>query len=134
MSDRAAARDLIGKAWDETNLPQTQFAALLRDEADLYETAPEQARDPNRVVETGDLISERPDVLSHAAVLDLREPEGGAEFGVSAEEARAFAALLREGVHRHEDGDRIDTPTLERAESFAKSLDRVADMDGSVSR
>jgi len=50
--DRATVIDLLGEAWDETDIPQTQFAELLRDEADLYEEAPEQARDPNRVVGT----------------------------------------------------------------------------------
>ena len=42
--------DGIGELWDRTDLSQSQFAELLRDEADLYEEAPEQARDPNRVV------------------------------------------------------------------------------------
>lgn len=49
MSDDAVVLDLIGKAWDETSLPPSQFADLLRGEADLYETQPEQARQPSRV-------------------------------------------------------------------------------------
>lgn len=40
--------DLLGKAWDETNIPQSKFAELLRNEADLYENAPELASDPSR--------------------------------------------------------------------------------------
>lgn len=48
MGDREAVIDLIGKAWDETDIPQTQFAELLRQEGNLYEESPEMARNPNR--------------------------------------------------------------------------------------
>jgi hypothetical protein len=48
VSDEAAVIDLLGKAWDETDIPQSKFAEILRREADLYEEAPEVARNPAR--------------------------------------------------------------------------------------
>lgn len=50
MSDETVVTELIGKAWDETDLTQTHFAAILRNEADLYEEAPESASSPHRQI------------------------------------------------------------------------------------
>jgi hypothetical protein len=49
MSDRGAVIDSVGELWDNTDMSQSEFAELLRDEADLYEEAPEEARSPHRV-------------------------------------------------------------------------------------
>jgi len=51
MSDGATAIDFIAAAWARTDLTQTAFAELLREEADLYEEAPELACDTQRVIE-----------------------------------------------------------------------------------
>lgn len=50
MHDETTIINHIAQAWDQTNLPQTQFAQLLRDEADLYANAPGEARSPRRMV------------------------------------------------------------------------------------
>lgn len=50
MSDKGAIIEYVAEAWDRTDLSQSQFAALLRSEADTYENAPELASDPNRLV------------------------------------------------------------------------------------
>lgn len=39
---------LIGQAWQGSEMAQSHFAQLLRDEADLYEEAPELAADRDR--------------------------------------------------------------------------------------
>lgn len=67
MSDRGAAIELIAIAWDETDMTQTEFAELLREEADLYEEAPEEARHPQRVVADS----------SNTDVVDVEDDDGG---------------------------------------------------------
>lgn len=44
----ALALLLIGQAWRGSDMAQSHFAQLLRDEADIYETAPELAADRDR--------------------------------------------------------------------------------------
>lgn len=48
MADRQSVISRIAEAWEASDLPQTQFAMLLREEADLYASAPEQAAHPDR--------------------------------------------------------------------------------------
>jgi hypothetical protein len=48
MSDEFVLIDSVGKVWDKTDISQSEFAEMLRREADLYEEAPEVARNPAR--------------------------------------------------------------------------------------
>lgn len=52
MGDEALVEEMVARAWDETELPQTQFALHLRRLAAIYEEAPELARDPARSIDT----------------------------------------------------------------------------------
>lgn len=49
-NDTVEVRDKIADLWDDTDIPQSQFAALLRDEADLYEELPGEASAKGRVI------------------------------------------------------------------------------------
>lgn len=51
MTDARPAREQVAGVWDETELTQTVFAALLMIEARIYGEAPEMARDPDRIRE-----------------------------------------------------------------------------------
>jgi ribosome-binding protein aMBF1 (putative translation factor) len=48
MSDRATITTRVAEAWTQTDLSQTQFAEKLREEAAIYEEAPELGADPER--------------------------------------------------------------------------------------
>ncbi|MFB6187254.1 MAG: hypothetical protein ABEI86_10355 [Halobacteriaceae archaeon] len=50
MTDKATLITRLAEAWEQTDIPQTQFAMMLREEADLYDEAPELASDSNRPV------------------------------------------------------------------------------------
>lgn len=129
-SDRQDVLDAIRFAWETTDLPQTQFAALLRDEADLYETAPETATSDARNVEWGDL-TDVPNVVDDTAVIRLRGPQSAtSEFGLDAKACRVLADSIRLGaqdVDVRTDDDVSDA--VRTALDLADDLHRFPDLE-----